>query len=545
VRFTVDLDSLALTSALAISPDGRTVVFSAEGPDGVRLYARRVDDLEARPIAGTDGAEQAFFSPDGEWLAFYARGAIRKAPLDGGAPVVVAELPSLREFAGGAWGDDDRIIYADYWNRTLHTVPARGGVPSRVAVLDTTLQLTDPYLLPAARAALVTVLRRGATSGSRVGILDLASGRVRQFAPGLVPYFAAGYVVYMTPTGDLYRQRFDVARLEPTGPAEPIAGGLTRTMNGPAFAASSSGALVYRGGDPRGGAENLRLTVTDRAGRELQVIPARVPWTPRFSPDGRRIAYGANAAGHDSSDLWITDASSRATQRLTLDANDSNDPQWSADGRTIVYSANAAAAKDLFVLTLDGTPARLLARRPGYQFPSDRLRDGAVLFTDVQLDGARAGNQDLWMQPADGGPARPYVATPANEIAPRASPDGRWVAYTSDETGRQEVYVQSYPTPGQKTLVSTQGGLHPVWRGDGAELYYWQGDQLVAVTLAAGGGPLTVRERTPLFRAPYPGGVTPMYDVSPDGSRFVLVVGHRRANRLVVALDALGATQHR
>ena len=286
-------------------------------------------------------------------------------------------------------------------------------------------------------------------------------------------------------------------------------------------------------------------TVYDRAGRELRVIPARLPWAPRFSADGRRVAYGANAQARDSSDLWVTDLESGATERLTTDATDNNDPQWSPDGKLIAFSANADNAKDLFITGGEGGGrARSLTRRPGYQYTSDWLRDGsAVLFTDVPLTGQMAGNQSIWVQPMDGSEARPYVATPANEFGARASPDGRWVAFQSNETGRDEVYVESYPTPGRKTVVSNRGGVHPAWKRDAKELYYWEGDQLVAVRLEAGAanGSIVVRDRTPLFRVPYPGGVTAMYDVSSDGSRFIIAAGHERANRLVVTLNALSA----
>jgi hypothetical protein len=168
-----------------------------------------------------------------------------------------------------------------------------------------------------------------------------------------------------------------------------------------------------------------------------------------------------------------------------------------------------------------------------------------VVFTDNRETRGPAGEpvslQEIWVQPLDGSPPRPYLATPAHVRGARVSSDGRWAAYVSDETGRNEVYVQSYPTPGHKVLVSNGGGGNPVWRRDGRELYYWQADQLVAVTLASGGtgAPLEVRGRTLLFRAPDLA-IGAMYDVSPDGTRFVLVTGNTRANRLVVVLNALG-----
>jgi eukaryotic-like serine/threonine-protein kinase len=547
VRFTIDVDSGSLgVGAPAISPDGRTIVYALEGADGARLYARQIDDLVARPLAGTDDGRNPFFSPDGAWVAFYSRGALRKIRVAGGSAITVTEVPPSFEFTGGSWVGDT-IVYGVYWY-ALYRVPASGGVASRVAVADTSMRLEDPHLLPGGRALLVTASPASATTGSRVAVLDLASGKLRRFGPGLAPRYVAGQIVYSTGAGELYRQPFDVGRLEPSGSAELIASGLAFVMGAggaPPFDASQSGAVVYRAGGSASSGENSKLALLDRAGRELRVIRARRPWAPRFSPDGLRVAYGANAPGRDSSDVWVTDLESGATERLTTDANDSNDPQWSPDGKAIAYSANAADGEDLFIKGGGrGGSVRPLTRRPGYQFSNDWLRDGsAILFVDVPRTGELAGNQSIWVQPMDGSEARPYVATDAREFGARASPDGRWVAFHSDETGTDEVYVEPYPTPtpGRKTVVSNRGGVHPAWRRDGKELYYWQGDQLVAVHLEAGArdGPLVVRDRTLLFRAPYPGGVTAMYDVSPDGSRFIIAEGHQRANRLVVALNAL------
>jgi Tol biopolymer transport system component len=238
----------------------------------------------------------------------------------------------------------------------------------------------------------------------------------------------------------------------------------------------------------------------------------------------------------------VTDLESRTTARLTNDGNNNNDPQWSPNGKEIAYSANAGDAKDLFIKGVESGTARVLTRRKGYQFSTDWLRNGsAVLFTDVPRGGQF--NQSIWVQPMDGSAARPYLETAVTERGARASPDGRWVAFHSNDTGRDEVYVASYPRPGRPTVISDHGGMHPAWRGDGKEVYYWQGDQLVAVRLetAVPDRPIAVRDRIPLFRAPYPGGVTAMYDVSPDGSQFIVAEGYERQNRLVVALNALSA----
>jgi Tol biopolymer transport system component len=516
-------------------------VYAADGRNGTRLYVRRLDDIASRPLPGTEGAEWPFFSPDGAWVAFYCEGGLRKVRVDGGAPMLVAELPPPLRFFGGSWGPDGTILYTTT-GAALYRVPAAGGVPSRVAGADGALRLVHPQLLPGGRAALVTATRDYAAG--RIGVLDLASGRVRQLAAGIAPRYVAGHIVYGGQSGELYRQPFDLARLEPAGPAEQIAAGLDpwSGIGRVGFDAAPTGTLVYRVG-PRWDRERLRLSVVDREGREQRVVPSRGAWMPRLSADGRRVAYGAFAPGRDSSDVWVTDVESGATERLTTDGQDNNDAVWSPDGRWLAYSAAAPGGKDVFVRPLDGGPARRVVDRPGVQWSTDWVRDGsALLVTDTELTAGQEGNQDVWVQPADGTPGRPYAATPAHERAARVSPDGRWVAYESDETGRYEVYVQSYPTPGHKALVSAGGGVNPVWRGDGRELYYWQGDQLVGARLDASGAsaPLAVRRRTPLFRAPYAQSVSANYDASADGSRFVLVTGGEHTFRLVVTLDAVG-----
>jgi dipeptidyl aminopeptidase/acylaminoacyl peptidase len=266
----------------------------------------------------------------------------------------------------------------------------------------------------------------------------------------------------------------------------------------------------------------IALTVVDRTGRTQRTIPANRPWTPRLSPDGKRLAYGAYGDGRSSSDLWVMDLATGTTQRLSDDDRDSNDPQWNPDGSLIAYSVDVPGGKDLFVQRAGGGQARVLASRDGMQFPSDWLRDGSALLVS---EATPSNGYDIIVQPADGSPARPYATTPANETAARISPDGRWVAFTSDESGRAEVYLDSYPKPGRRVMVSLGGGVHPVWRGDGRELYYWQDGALVAAPLGStwGDSPPSVTARTVLFRAPYLAALNTMYDVSADGNTFIIV----------------------
>jgi tRNA A-37 threonylcarbamoyl transferase component Bud32 len=270
-------------------------------------------------------------------------------------------------------------------------------------------------------------------------------------------------------------------------------------------------------------AEDMSLMVVDRSGRVLRTIAANRPWTPRFSPDGRLVAYGAFGTDRNTSDLWVTDLKAGTTRRLTDDENDNNDPQWNAAGTTVAYSASAPDGKDLVMRPLGAGDPTLLAARPGTQFASDWLRDGSALLVTEETDGNR---HDIIVQPVDGSPARPYAATSADETGARISPDERWVAYTSDESGQSEVYLDSYPRPGRRVSVSTSGGAFPVWRNDGRELYYWNNDRLVAVQVDAKPGVSTpaLGPSIVLFRAPYYSGPNTMYDVSPDGKRFAIIM---------------------
>lgn len=274
-----------------------------------------------------------------------------------------------------------------------------------------------------------------------------------------------------------------------------------------------------------GGTDGLSLAVVDRTGNVLRTIPADRPWTPRFSPDGRQVAYGAFGGGRQTSDLWVTRVDDGSTRRLTDDDADSNDPQWSPDGTALAYSVGADGGKDVAERPLGDGGAHVLAARPGTQYPSDWRRDGSALLVTEE---ARRGKHDILVQPDDGSAAKPYAATDADERSARFSPDGKWVAYTSDESGRAEVYLDSFDDPGQRVLISNGGGSDPVWRADGREIYYWHDDDLVAVRLDPGSGrtPPKAEAASVLFRAPYQHSVNTMYDASPDGQRFVVVI-HR------------------
>ena len=555
-RFVIALDSgfLDFYSDPAISPDGRTIVYAADGTDGERLYARRLDQLAPRPLTGTEDGTQPFFSPDGEWVAFFSHGVLSKTRLEGGTPLLVTRPPMTSPHGswGCGWGMDDTIVCGaiDTSSPALFRVPAGGGKASVVHLADTTIFVVDARPIPRKGAILVSLAEGPLASQTRVGVLDRATGRVRQFDAGQGARYIGGAVFYASPDGKLLRRPFDLDRLEPSGPPEQVTKDLETFYAGRAgFDVSETGVLVYC---PSTSGLKLRsLTLRDRAGRIEQTITAEMGWAPRFSPDGGRVAYGAVAPKGRNGDVWLTDLGAGTTQRLTADDQDGNDPQWSRDGRSIAYSVYSSTEmrKNLVVEVLDGGKVRLLTPGTGTQWPSDWTPDGrGVFFTDTRDSTDAAGEvsrvQEIWIAPVDGSPPRRYITSPAHERGARMSPDGHWVAYVSDETGANEVYLQSYPKPGHKLLVSVGGGNDPMWRRTGRELYYWHADSLLAVRFDAGGvdEPPKVRARTFLFRAPYAEGGHANYDVSPDGTRFVLVTGNTHANRLVVAVNALSQT---
>lgn len=335
----------------------------------------------------------------------------------------------------------------------------------------------------------------GREEGASTSRGRVVSARAAMYAAGamLIVGLVGGWFLARSPVGE---------RWASTAPASP----------GPTVDGASGPAAE---GD-------LSLTVFDRSGRALRAINANRPWTPRISRDGRRVAYGAFGDGRSTSDLWVVDLEGGAARRLTNDGGDSNDPQWSADGASLAFSAHASGGKDIFELPVNGGEARLLAQRNGTQFASDWRRDGSALLVTEETDGNR---RDILVQPVDGSPAWPYLATAADETAGRVSPDGKWVAYTSDESGRAEVYLDSWPKPRQRVVISSGGGVHPVWSGDGQELYYWNDVALMVVPLgeATGDWPPRLGARSVLFKARYTVGPNTMYDVSPDGRRFVVV----------------------
>ena len=530
VQFSIESDSAHRISpgSAALSPDGSVLVYNARTGSGSMLYQRRIDELHAHPIAGTEGGFDPFFSPDGAQLGFRTEGALRRVRLDGGVPRAITEFDGF--FLGADWGNDDEIVFSTGLPAHVYTVSANGGTPQVLEVLDRladTLWIASPVFIPGARALLfATETNQGQT---RVGVVSLESADVRLLMPGAAPHYVrSGHVVYVEADGSLVAQPFDVAKLDTAGAARRLAEGVGISLLHPMLAVSSSGTLVYS----LASNEGRDLALVDRDGNERPLLRERGFWVPRFSPDGTRIAFGVMTGAHK--DIWIHDLAVGTTSRLTLDGQGNNDPVWNPDGTSVAFSRDADV-KDLYVLSAEGGDPDLVVAQDGLQWTTDWSPDGRhLVFTNV------TANQDIWVAPLSGdGEPRPFLATRYLEGAGRISPNGRWLAYHSDESGQLEVYVQTFPAPGNKRLISTGGGRDPIWGPNGQELFYWNPlGQLIGNQLTVGDD-VTVGRRDVLFQFPdYLVRVHAHYDIHPDGQRFV-IVRNVMQSRLIVALDLI------
>ncbi len=532
-RFSIDLPSpmIATRSFPELSSDGEILVFRGvhEGTD--QLFVRHLDELEARPIPGTEGATSLFLSPDGRQIGFASRRELKKTHIAGGAPETICQLRGPWP-SGTSWGTDDTIVYGTFGG-SLYQVSAAGGEPQPLTTLDEQRGdrfHSDPEVLPGGRAVLFTL---GLPDVRRLAVASLESGEVEVLGDGSSGrYVPTGHVVFVRGSS-LWAMPFDLDRLEATGPAVLV---LEDAVAGRNFTVSADGSLVYV---PIGAVPESSLVWVDRDGNATPATKDRQHYLhPRVSPDGRRIAVTIRSRGQGSEDVWVLDVERGVPLRLTVEGSVNRWPVWTSDGDRIVFSSiRGGEYFDLYWRTANGEgQARPLLARENFLLPmSWSERHSTLAFYEVHPDTYR----DIWILPADGDP-EPFVTTPFNDRSPVFSPDGRWLAYVSDESGRDEVYVREYPRAERRWPISNGGGKEPLWSRDGRELYFRRGHEMMvlAVKTEPTFEPAPARV---LFEAAYEldriGG-NPNYDVAPDG-RF-LMVRHDEASRqasLVVVID--------
>jgi eukaryotic-like serine/threonine-protein kinase len=502
---------------LAISPDGTRLVYSAGQGTVAQLYLRAMDGLEAHAIPGTENAYNPFFSPDGQWIGFSSGGKLKKVSLSGGPPVSLADaLPGAGAF-GASWSGQGIIAFAARLNTPIQQVSEAGG---NVQPL-TRLEKGDagqawPELLPNG-AGLLFALPTG-PGAARVAGQSLPTGERRDLLPaGTLPHYApSGHIVYLQ-GANLMAAPFDPRRLAVTGAAVPVIEGVLPLQ----YSFSSTGSLVYAPGSPQ--APQLRLVWVDRKGAEQPVpAPAHNYVMPRISPDGRRVAAALEEA---DGQIWLYDLARDALTRLTFAEGDNVDPVWTPDGKRIVFKG---AGNRLYWQPADGSgAAEALTSGPisTNDIPSSWSPDGqALAFVET------IGNQSVWILPLQDRKPQLFDRGQTNETAPRFSPDGHWIAYTSAESGRSEVYVRPYPGPGGKWQISTEGGTEPVWNPKGRELFYRVGNKMMAVDVTTQGAFSAGKPRV-LFEGafvPTPRSLS-NYDVAPDGQRFLMLKATEQA----------------
>ena len=558
--------------SFALSPDGRQIAFVASGDGPQRLWLRRLDATSAQPLAGTEGASYPFWSPDSRSVGFFAGNKLRRIDIGGGSPQTLADATAGR---GGAWSPDGTILFPRNAVSPLFRIPASGGEPVAVTKLDKQSSHRFPQFLPGGRQFLFYAQGTPETAGIYLGSLDSSETKRLAAADTAGVYFSeravrqdggrtrtrspasslAGWLLFIR-AGTLLAQRLDLGRGELTGDpvtvADPVAFN-AGTFAG-AFSVSAAGLVAYRSGE----ATQRQLVWFDRSGKTLGTLgppDANSLTSPSLSPDGRRVAVYRTVQGN--TDIWLLDAT--RTTRFTFDASLDRYPVWSPDGSRIVFESNRKGPRDLYLKASNGAGGEeLLVESAQNKAAFDWSRDGRFLAyrsEDPQT------SFDLWVLPMEGD-RKPFVFLRTNFDEHRAqfSPDGRWVAYTSNESGQFEIYVRPFfqgglpfaaqgqqvqPAPvsgnasgtssgsstgggaGGQWQVSTSGGINPRWRADGKELYYIAPDgKLMAASITASGA--TIEPGTPvaLFQTRILGGgmdlnVGTQYDVTGDG-RFLI-----------------------
>ena len=519
----------------AISPDGGTVVYAvARGATNSMLYARRTDQLDAHPIPGTADASQPYFSPDGTWLAFEAGGKERKVRLDGSAPVTIADANGAN---GADWTLDDEIVLGAQGRfHGLSSVSAAGGEAVALTQPDTASGERDhlwPIAFPDGRA-IVFVIWSGSLASSQLAITSVGDGQVARLGiAGIRPLAVLdGVLVYVQADGAVMAVAVDARKKRISGRPipvhDPVPVGFSNNGNSGAFI-SRGGALVTARGGARG-----KLVRVRRDGTTEPILPdARAFAYPRVSPDERRIAVVASDG--QQSDVWIFDRALSTFSRLTS-AGTATSVAWTADGSGIVFTAGGAAARSAAwsQRASGGSPAELLFETPLLTPSAAIAPDGRSLLVN-SLQGNSWGS---FRVPLDSERvARSYLAAGGQVAGLSFSPDGNWVAVVSDESGRYEVYVRSFPDPSSRIQVSVAGGGEPVWSRDGRRIYYRAGAALLAARVSLSPTFGLLGRDTILSEARFMtgSGFTSNYDVTRDGAHIVAIQSDADDYQLVVS----------
>jgi eukaryotic-like serine/threonine-protein kinase len=510
---------LGFSPRLAISPDGRTLVYYTDG----LLHVRSLDSFDDVPLAGTKGAEVPFFSPDGQWIGF-SRSGLKRIAVEGGPVLPIVDKSSS---LGVDWGAEGNIVYVPGFGSQGLWLMADDGSGSRqiTTVVDSALETVHvwPQLLPDGKSVLFTVLGpSGGWVDASLVVQDIASGERRAVIEGATygRYVSTGHIVYAQADGTILAVPFDLGRFRVTGAPLPVASEVRVAGWGGAasVAVSDGGTLAFLRGTNE---TRFLMNWLDRDGTVVRQLgpPLNGGWQ-RVSPDGRRIAFTLRRPNHN--DIWLADVASGRRERFTFESSEDEIPMWSPDGQRVAYSsAWTGLSMRIYAKPVDGSSeAELIYTGAYHPQLTDWSPDGKWLaFYQLHPE----TGQDIWLVSTDGeGQLVPVVTTAGVQMGAVFSPDGRWITYHSNESGRPEVYAVSFPELGSRVQISADGGRLPHWNGRGDELFYVTLDgDITVMSVSTQGRTLSLGTPETLFRTPldYPG-----FDVSPDGQNFVVLI---------------------
>ncbi|MGI8640310.1 MAG: protein kinase domain-containing protein [Pyrinomonadaceae bacterium] len=514
-RFASDVES----HNLSVSPDGRRLAFVAESEGQRMVWVRSLDTLSAQSLPGTEGAISPFWSPDNRYLAFFAEGKLKKIEAAGGSVQTVCSLSGEVD-AVGTWGRDGTILFvvADYEKGGIYRVAAAGGAPTLLMKNDNANTNYWLHFLPDGRHFLFsTNSEQSERIGIYVGSIDSPETKQLVQIYTRAEYAPPGYLLYARDS-TLLAQEFDANNLRLTGEPFAVVERLPYfdKTGWAEFSVSENGVLAYLSNTL-----TSRLVWFDRGGREMEQIGAAGEhYGQRFSPDGQKLAMVTVDKQTGSGDLWIHDIARDTRTRFTVGASDDSEPVWSPDGRRLAFFSCCESGKSsLRIKDLsDTTSSGQSPFQSGFNAPFDWSSDGRFI---IYSQNEPTTQRDMWVLPLfEEQKPFPFLQTQFDERDARFSPDGRWVAFISNESGREEIYVTRFDQPGEKWRISTAGGRSPRWRRDGKELFYLAADKkLMSVAVK---GAATFEAGTPIALFKIDSIIEGDYEVTADGQRFLI-----------------------
>jgi serine/threonine-protein kinase len=559
------------STGLSLSPDGRQLVFSAtsgeagSGNSTLGLYLRPIDQLDARLVKGTEGASSPVFSPDGRAVAFLAGGKLMRVGLDGAPPVALASVSTVGQSVGLSWLSNGDVLFANS-GRGLSRALADGSDPVPMTTPDQARgeRHLFPFVLPGDRAILFTIVPVSGWDDAEIVVQSLSDGQRRSVIKGGVDarYVDPGYLVYLK-SESLMAVRFDPRTQQVEGEPVALLEGIRVSLNAATtggetsagqFAVSRSGTLAYVGGGARPDRQE-KLVWVDRDGAAQPLnAPTRPYIYPRLSPDGERIAVSSQHAG--AADVWVYDISRGSLTRHTFRYSNYN-LVWSPNGTRLAFSSTANGFRNVFWTKVDGrdAPERLttLTGPSSAQDPSSWSPNGRdLLFTERYIENGTQQRAIMRLALGEHGPPSPWLKPQAKYeyMYPTFSPDGRYVAYASNETGPWEIYIRPFDGDGRLVQVSNAGGTEPLWAPRGVELFYRNDDRVLVVEVSTA-PVLTIGKPRDLFSGPYAHAIPARdYDVTADGKRFLMVqpapeVPEPPATHITVVINWIGELEEK